>query len=451
MKVYNLKIKNLHDLYNYDVSFNDDITFLYGANGSGKTTILNIIEAITTGSLYKLFQFKFNKIEVFYGNEKKTQKIKILDDRFNRRIKVFFQDNEYFINEIEVKRVTSSDHRELTELRNLYFRENEIMNVLKKTFNYVYLPLDRNINITDSNSEYEYYRTRIRNRQFNLNNNYINDFDSLDFKILKIQNIIEDQYMIMSAKTGKINDNFRNDIIESILDINVEYSENTFYRELSNSEIIKKIKRTKNSYNKMLKELKLDREDASFDKKAYFFDDLINDVVEIRNNSEKTTIDMLLKFNELSRIEKLINYANTLEKEKTKIWYPLEQFLFTMNDFVKDNSDHKFFYTDDRGRIMFKSNNNLNPISIQHLSSGEKQLITYFTHLYFDVGRKDKGIFVVDEPELSLHLSWQRKFIERTIEINNNIQLIFATHSPEIIGKFRNKMFELVRIPNESK
>ena len=53
------------------------------------------------------------------------------------------------------------------------------------------------------------------------------------------------------------------------------------------------------------------------------------------------------------------------------------------------------------------------------------------------------GIFVADEPELSLHLRWQTKFIKQLHEINPNIQLIFATHSPELVGPFRNKIIKI--------
>ena len=55
-------------------------------------------------------------------------------------------------------------------------------------------------------------------------------------------------------------------------------------------------------------------------------------------------------------------------------------------------------------------------------------------------------MFIVDEPELSLHLEWQLEFVDTLLELNPDIQLIFATHSPEIIGKRRDKAFKL--IPN---
>ena len=56
-----------------------------------------------------------------------------------------------------------------------------------------------------------------------------------------------------------------------------------------------------------------------------------------------------------------------------------------------------------------------------------------------------EGIFIVDEPEMSLHLYWQKIFVDKIQEATPNIQLIFATHAPEIIGVRRNNMFKLVR------
>ena len=52
MKLQRLIVSKLYGAYNYDVRFNSDITFLYGTNGCGKTTILNITEAIITGMLF---------------------------------------------------------------------------------------------------------------------------------------------------------------------------------------------------------------------------------------------------------------------------------------------------------------------------------------------------------------------------------------------------------------
>ena len=87
-----------------------------------------------------------------------------------------------------------------------------------------------------------------------------------------------------------------------------------------------------------------------------------------------------------------------------------------------------------------------NKVDIHHLSSGEKQIVTFFAYLIFGLQNTNQSLFIVDEPELSLHLYWQRLFVDTILEINPDIQLIFATHAPEIIGKHRDKAVEL--IPN---
>jgi len=43
------------------------------------------------------------------------------------------------------------------------------------------------------------------------------------------------------------------------------------------------------------------------------------------------------------------------------------------------------------------------------------------------------AILFMDEPELSLHFDWQKKLIEYIRQLNPNVQIILATHSPAII------------------
>ena len=69
MKLLELQVERLYGHYNYDkVIFNSDVTFIYGLNGCGKTTILNITEAIITGQIYKLFSYNFCEIKLQYAS-----------------------------------------------------------------------------------------------------------------------------------------------------------------------------------------------------------------------------------------------------------------------------------------------------------------------------------------------------------------------------------------------
>jgi predicted ATPase len=67
------------------------------------------------------------------------------------------------------------------------------------------------------------------------------------------------------------------------------------------------------------------------------------------------------------------------------------------------------------------------------LSSGERQLVIMLAHLSLNPRLEGSGVFIVDEPELSLHLGWQELFVDAIREANTSVQLILATHSPAII------------------
>jgi predicted ATPase len=64
------------------------------------------------------------------------------------------------------------------------------------------------------------------------------------------------------------------------------------------------------------------------------------------------------------------------------------------------------------------------------LSSGEKQLIRILLDTLL---AKDSSI-IIDEPELSMHIDWQRVLLASMRELNPTAQIIVATHSPEIMA-----------------
>lgn len=66
-------------------------------------------------------------------------------------------------------------------------------------------------------------------------------------------------------------------------------------------------------------------------------------------------------------------------------------------------------------------------VPMDSLSSGEKQMISLFAKLYLYDGAK---IVLIDEPELSLSIDWQRKILLDVIGAPTCTQLIAITHSP---------------------
>lgn len=70
-------------------------------------------------------------------------------------------------------------------------------------------------------------------------------------------------------------------------------------------------------------------------------------------------------------------------------------------------------------------------INAYQLSSGEKQLLVILLTVL--VQDNKPSILLMDEPEISLHIEWQRKLIQYVRELNPNAQVIVATHSPDIV------------------
>ena len=75
---------------------------------------------------------------------------------------------------------------------------------------------------------------------------------------------------------------------------------------------------------------------------------------------------------------------------------------------------------------------------------GKTTLFNTIYYLYLAALFPDRElIFMMDTPESSLHILWQRVLIKYMRMINTKAQLIIMTHSPEIIGSKYDKTFDL--------
>ena len=65
------------------------------------------------------------------------------------------------------------------------------------------------------------------------------------------------------------------------------------------------------------------------------------------------------------------------------------------------------------------------------LSSGEKQMLAILLTVLVEDGQPH--VLFIDEPEVSLHIEWQKRLIDLVLELNPNVQIILTTHSPAVI------------------
>ena len=87
-------------------------------------------------------------------------------------------------------------------------------------------------------------------------------------------------------------------------------------------------------------------------------------------------------------------------------------------------------------------------IDLEMLSSGEQHELVLLYDLLF--GTKENSLIMIDEPELSLHVAWQREILNDLQEMAHlsNFHALLATHSPQIIGDRWDLAVEL-KGPNE--
>lgn len=81
------------------------------------------------------------------------------------------------------------------------------------------------------------------------------------------------------------------------------------------------------------------------------------------------------------------------------------------------------------------------------LSSGEQQLLLLFCYVL--TARDTPTIFMIDEPEISLNVKWQRQLVQSLLDITEgaSIQFIFASHSMELLAQHRNRVVKLTNKP----
>ncbi|MGN7780195.1 AAA family ATPase [Mycolicibacterium sp. 22603] len=79
-------------------------------------------------------------------------------------------------------------------------------------------------------------------------------------------------------------------------------------------------------------------------------------------------------------------------------------------------------------------------IPLEKLSAGERQLL----RILLEIMIADSSAVIIDEPELSMHVDWQRELVHAMRVVNPHCQMILATHSPEVMALVPSEnIFEL--------
>lgn len=162
----------------------------------------------------------------------------------------------------------------------------------------------------------------------------------------------------------------------------------------------------------------------------------IKNVLNLQMSKSPNSLSDILLSADALRLHSLVEKWQQLQTVQREIYAPKLNFIKIATDMlykksIDVNSSNSTFVKSERG----------DAIPLNALSSGEKQLLISLSETLMQEG--SPHIFVADEPELSLHIEWQEELVPSLLAINPNAQVIFATHSPDIVGKYQKSVFRM--------
>ncbi|HIE0657963.1 TPA: AAA family ATPase [Providencia rettgeri] len=488
MELKRFKINKLYGYKDIELIFNGKNTIIIAENGAGKTTLINTLNAVLRGDADELRRLKCESIEIELKNKSYTINVSELgySDFLSKSLLPAKCDNliallsqaqiEDMLHDIRAKpiselrkkewykhayRVSPLGHSEMdsilsvirSALHNYHSKQvkmstssvgndtvsesdynrnkpslilEEIKNNMRK-FDIIYLPTYRRIE-----------KATLRDK-FNVDAEDNHDFNYVikDGEVIRVR---------QKRATNASNIEFGLYDVESELkeiSESIERRSSLGYRTLS-ATIIEDMMTGR--MNGITSQSKLPASDdlsrflgrvVNKDKKGN--EKIIEEVKEIMKDKKLLNSNPNLTYF-LSKLKPVIDSTKEMEEK-------IEIFVAMCNKYLQLSDDSKFLIYDVESlQVIVKDIYTNNPIGLEDLSSGEKQIISLMAHIYLDDTRKK--IVLIDEPELSLSIEWQEHVL---VDITNSpsvIQMLAITHSPFV---FNNELKTQVKSLNVTK
>lgn len=440
MIVKRFKAEKIFGYLDFDIKFNEDVSFLVGGNGSGKTTALRLMNALINPNLKDLLQIPFVFIELEIEDKGEVIKISAREKNGEKLLKISSlelelllpsysnMDFEYYSHKSEkIDDIMGDINRKLSD--------NDVIKKISEIQSPIFLGLERRKEGGDYKEDLYFEReiwTRYSNNKINTAKRLIRG--SLGVSLMETEFLVRDAYKKMREIEEHQSTKLRDGILLSAFQY-TEFNGTDFLSSSTNNlkekpELLKRQKEVKDALSKIgVKDKKLSSGvDKFFDKLTILYDQSSHD-------SDSISIQWLLNKAQIDRMTQLLDIIDEHKSKVDVVFKPVIDFLSTVNDFYADSN--KTLEINTVGQLVVKRPDG-NECTIEGLSSGERQIIVIFAHAFFNQN-KQKIVFIIDEPELSLHLGWQEKFSETIFSISPGTQFILATHSPEIVGLHKNK------------
>jgi len=435
MKIESLTIRKLYGHLNFDIKFFPRVNFLIGINGSGKTSVLNVIAWVMSPSLMRLSQLQFNTISIVFREAKKEARtlvvrkhkndVQLSIEGISERLKVpIFE----YISESAMMERTGPTIPEMYERFCIENKENPILKTLEELTGPLYLPLDRRWEaapiVRPPRPTFRYRRMR----------------ESIGAPIGSVLYLAERYYRERQFQLGVLNEKLREEFVEytfgdvvSIRDI----------RRVRKPWTVEEVRKRKETIVRGLEQAGITVPEDTVSKYFQSLEKIAKALEKKGVDPKKPTqeyFEWAINMPQVEKVERLIARMEAYNKQRDSLIRRIEAFRDTVNSFFFDTKKQIRF--DTSGEIVVQIDDK-HEIRADSLSSGESQLLILFTYLYFGFEPRKEFVVMIDEPELSLHLKWQHQYVESVMKANPYAQFIFATHAPEIGQGYGDNCIEL--------
>jgi predicted ATPase len=403
-----------------------NVNFLVGQNGTGKTTVINLIAAALDADFERLDKIQFDKVTLKL-KAKNSSKTPIIELYKKEKKDVPYYDIEYQIKESARGKPKIFDLDAAAEemhfrglpprmLRDKYYHERflDIKKQLNSMTNLCWLSVHRHTSGSRNDDERRRFISSVDQKLDDLNNQVVKYFSQLarqysdetrDFQKKVFLSLLTSQNeKVIYSKTLTIDTDLEKRALSNVFEVlNVEQS----------------------IYTKSL--------NTHFEK----FEEARRTVLEPDSEDNSISIRSFAALYNTYKTHNLVQHYESLEENKKNIFRPRDTFFSVLNELfdgrktVSVSARNEFIVTAKDGRI----------IKLDELSSGEKQLIIILSEALLQ--ENASIIYIADEPELSLHVKWQERLTSSISKLNPNAQIIFATHSPDIVSVYSDKVINM--------
>lgn len=420
--ITSVNVKGLWGHQDINILIDSKTNFIIGVNGTGKTTLINLLAAALTFDYEKLLRIEFESITIRLkevGGSRRpsirvVKDISISDDILSYEIQkaakdvpiVIPFDSRYeriFIETKDGGRVAS--RRRVNQEIHTF---NEVTALLKELIKVSWLSVNRADNL---------YNRDIDKRTLS----------TIDHKINDLNNSLVRYFSVLSQQFSDHTIEFQKKSFLAL--INNEGADPIF--NFSNSIDIDKERKTLVEVFDVL-----GVENKHYVRKLNeHFSRL--EKVKSKNNTKAISADDFSVIYNSWRAHTLVADYEILQTKKAGIFRPRDNFISLLNTMF--NSRKKFSVSEKNELVVMTKDGRV--IGLEELSSGEKQLLIILGETLLQ--HSEHVIYIADEPELSLHVIWQEQLIGAITKINPNAQIIFATHSPDIVGVAQDAIIDM--------